>query len=157
MEKRYGAAGRDDRLMQIGRSKWELIYGYGTDGTTGWNWRTRYKYKPTAEEIKAAVTEQINSNVTEKIIGGMTYNGQAVWLSTENQLNYASIERNADVEYPLTLKMNEEADGTPVYHTFGNAEEFAAFSKAASLHILQCVKDGWQEKDSVDWSKFEVK
>lgn len=65
MDKRYGASQRNDCLMRIGRNKWELIYGYGSDGNMGWNWRKRFPYKPTFDEIKSIVTEQINANTEE--------------------------------------------------------------------------------------------
>lgn len=158
MEKRYGATKRDDQLMQIGRSKWELIYGYGTDGTMSWNWRKRYTRKPTLEEIKSTVTEQINRNVDEKILSGMIYRGQQVWLSTENQLNYkAAYDLAVQTEgktLPVRFKFGTAEE--PSYNTFESVEELGDFYVAVVKHIQDTLDEGWTEKDAVDWAKFKT-
>ena len=155
MEKIYGATERHDCLMQIGRQKWELIYGYGTDGERGWNWRKRYiGRKPTMEEIKEEVRATIDAETSDKIVNRFAFNGVKIYLSDEKQRNYASIQSNTDIAFPLTLKVNEEEDGTPVYYTFAEREDFEKFSKEASLYILNTVMAGWQEKDGVEWSAF---
>lgn len=158
MEKRYGATKRDDQLMRIGRQKWELIYGYGTDGTMGWNWRKRYTRKPTMDEIKADVTEQINRNVDEKILCGMTYNGMQVWLSIENQLNYkAAYDLAVQTDgqtLPVKIKLGTEE--APQYHTFETVEELKDFYVAAVAHIQDSLAEGWTEKDDMDWDKFKT-
>jgi len=158
MEKRYGATERDDRLMQIGRQKWELIYGYGTDGTMGWNWRQRYTRKPTMEEIRATVTEQINRNVDEKILCGMTYNGKQVWLSTENQLNYKTAHDMAVQTEGKTLPVRFKfgTEDNPQYHTFETVEELEQFYAAMVEHIQTALTEGWSEKDNMDWDKFKT-
>jgi len=158
MEKRYGATERDDRLMQIGRQKWELIYGYGTDGTMGWNWRQRYTRKPTMEEVRATVTEQINRNVDEKILCGMTYKDMQVWLSTENQLNYKAahdlaVQTNGKT-LPVTFKFGTEDE--PQYHTFETVDELENFHVAMVKHIQTSLSEGWSEKDNMDWNKFKT-
>lgn len=158
MEKRYGATERDDRLMQIGRQKWELIYGYGTDGTMGWNWRQRYTRKPTMEEIRTTVTEQINRNVDEKILCGMTYNGKQVWLSTENQLNYKTAHDMAVQTEGKTLPVRFKfgTEDNPQYHTFETVEELEQFYAAMVEHIQTALTEGWSEKDNMDWDKFKT-
>ena len=158
MEKRYGATERDDRLMQIGRQKWELIYGYGTDGTMGWNWRQRYARKPTMDEIRSTVTEQINRNVDDKILCGMTYEGKQVWLSTENQLNYKAAHdlavQTEGKTLPVTFKFGTEDE--PQYHTFESMDELHAFYVAMVEHIQTSLAEGWAEKDNMDWDKFKT-
>lgn len=156
MMKRYGANGRADGLMNIGRQDWALTYGYGTDEVGAWNWCGLYARKPTAEEVKQAVRDAIDAETKDKIVNRFEYDGTRVYLSDEKQRNFASIESNADITFPLTLKLNEETDGTPVYRTFAAREDFAAFSKAASSHILEAIQEGWREKDSVDWSVFGI-
>ena len=159
MEKRYGAKERDDQLMQIGRQKWELIYGYGTDGNMGWNWRKRYTRKPTMDEIKTDITEQINRNVDEKILCGMTYKGMAVWLSTENQLNYKAAHdlavQTGGKTLPVRFKFGTEED-EPQYYTFESVEELDEFYVAMVKHIQTALNEGWTEKDNIDWDKFKT-
>ncbi len=156
MAKRYGAAGRADGLEKIGRQTWELTYGYGTDSTGEWNWTERYTREPTAEQVKQSVRGAIDAETKDKIVNRFEYGGVRVYLSDEKQRNFASIDGNADIAFPLTLKLNEEADGTPVYRTFAAREDFAAFGRAVSSHILEAVQEGWKEKDGVDWSVFGI-
>lgn len=159
MEKRYGAKERDDQLMQIGRQKWELIYGYETDGTMGWNYRQRYSgRKPTMEEIKQTVLEQANKNVDEKILSGLKYDGQTVWLSTENQLNYKTAYdlavQTEGKTLPVTFKLGTEEE--PCYKTFSTLDELGAFYAAVVKHIQDTLAAGWKEKDNIDWDKFKT-
>ena len=156
MEKRYGATKRDDQLMQIGKHKWELIYGYGTDGTIGWNWRERFTRKPTLDEIKKLVWATIDAETKDKIVNQFEYEGIKVWLTDERQRNFASIENNESVTFPLTLKLNEKADATPIYHTFQTRDEFKKFGEAAACFILETIRNGWKEKDNVDWDVFDM-
>ena len=43
-----------------------------------------------------------------------------------------------------------------IYHTFENASDFVAFSQAASLYVIETVQSGWEEKDNVDWTVFNL-
>ncbi|EOA56917.1 hypothetical protein [Phocaeicola massiliensis] len=99
----------------------------------------------------------INTATEEKIINGFVWNGKAVYLSPENQLNFSAIERSEKIPYPLILKINEQEDGTPIYHTFENADDFIAFSQAACAYVIKTVQEGWKEKDEVDWTVFNLK
>ncbi len=156
MEKIYGTTQRQDGLQRIGKSKWQLYYGfYEADGST-YEYRHTFTHKPSLEEIKELVRDAIDAETKDKIVNQFEYDGIKVWLTDEKQRNYASIENNEDIAYPLTLKLNEEADATPIYHTFQTREEFVKFSKAAFAYILKTISDGWKEKDSVDWSVFET-
>ena len=72
-------------------------------------------------------------------------------------MNFAAIERSKNIPYPLTLKINEQEDGTPIYYTFENVDEFISFSQTMSLYVIETVQNGWKEKDSVDWTVFNIK
>lgn len=159
MEKIYGIKERQDCLMRVGQSKWILFYGFGKDdetSDTGWEFRHTFNYKPHLSEIKELVISAINSFTSDKIVKGFVWNNQPVYLSIENQLNYAAIERCKDIQFPLVLKINEQVDGTPIYQTFENAEDFHVFSQAIAMHITETVQKGWYEKDNVDWSAFTI-
>lgn len=154
MDKIYGAGARQDSLEQTGRKKWCLIYGFGKDDDTqesGWNYRKTYDHKPSLEEVKSDILSQINANTDEKILDGMVWNGQKVWLSAENQRTFMMMGAAA---YPLTLKIGESEDGSGNYRTFDTAEEMAAFSSAIAKHIQDCLTAGYEEKDNIDWSVF---
>lgn len=160
MEKIYGTKQRQDCLVHTGRSKWMLFYGFGKDeeaSENGWEYRHTFDHKPTLSEVKELIILAINTTTQEKIVNGFIWKEKPIYLSTENQLNFAAIERSANIPFPLTLKINEQEGGTPIYHIFKDAEEFTAFYNAVSLYLIETVQAGWREKDSIDWTVFNVK
>jgi hypothetical protein len=126
-----------------------------------WHEVTFYKKKgvPTLEQVKQAVIADINARVKESIISGFTYDGNPVWLSQENQLNFKAAYdlavQTQGATLPVTFKLGEQEDGTPIYHTFSTMEDFTDFYTAAVNYIHQSVADGWLEKDGIDWSPYE--
>lgn len=156
MEKRYGATERHDRLMKIGRNKWELIYGYGTDGVSGWTYRERFTRKPTQDEIKEIIIAQINRNVEEKILCGLVWKDMPIWLSTENQFNYKAAYDLAvqTGEQSLPVKFKFGTDEQPVYHTFTTLDDLQEFYMTSLAFVQQVLDEGWQEKDNLDLSVF---
>lgn len=156
MEKRYGATERCDRLMKIGRNKWELIYGYDTNGVSGWTYRERFGHKPTQDEIKSTIINQINRNVEEKILCGLVWNDIPVWLSAENQFNYKAAYdlalQTSGASLPVKFKFG--TDDTPVYHTFETLDELQSFYMTSIAYIQQVLNNGWLEKDNLDLSVF---
>ena len=156
MEKRYGATERNDRLMKIGRNKWELIYGYGTDGVSGWTYRERFTRKPTQEEIKDIIITQINKNVEEKILCGLVWKDMPIWLSTENQFNYKAAYDLAVQTggQSLPVKFKFGTDEQPVYHTFTTLDDLQEFYMTSLAFVQQVLDEGWQEKDNLDLSVF---
>lgn len=41
--------------------------------------------------------------------------------------------------------------------TPSSVDEFISFSQAMSLYVIETVQNGWKEKDSVDWTVFNIK
>lgn len=156
MEKRYGATERHDRLMKIGRNKWELIYGYGTDGVSGWTYRERFTRKPTQDEIKEIIIAQINRNVEEKILCGLVWKDMPIWLSTEKQFNYKAAYDLAVQTggQSLPVKFKFGTDEQPVYHTFTTLDDLQEFYMTSLAFVQQVLDEGWQEKDNLDLSVF---
>lgn len=154
LEKIYGATARQDGLYKIGRNKYELIYGYGVDGENGYNWRRRYRNLPTVEELKTDIEDTINAHTDEKILKGFSWNGKKVWLSFENQFNYKAAYdlavQKQGATLPVKFKLGED-EGKPVYHTFEEMDEFSDFYTKATAYVNQTLKEGWAEKDSVDY------
>ena len=139
MEKIYGTTKRQDGLQRVGKNKWLLYFGlYETESGT-YEYRHTFTHKPTLDEIKKLVWATIDAETKDKIV---------------NQ--FASIENNESVTFPLTLKLNEKADATPIYHTFQTRDEFKKFSEAAACFILETIRNGWKEKDNVDWDVFDM-
>lgn len=102
------------------------------------------------QTVKDAIIADIDERIKAQIIGGMVWNGKPVWLSIENQLNFA----NATA--PVTLKIGEQEDGTPVYHDFESSEQLTDFRTACNAHKQAALSAGWQENDAIDWAPYEV-
>lgn len=160
MDKIYGSPVRQDGLYKVGRDKYELIYGFGENENGGWNWRQRFDYKPTLNEIKDIILNQINAGVDNKILSGFVWKGKPVWLSSENQMNFKSayditVQTNG-ATLPIKFKLGEDENGEPVYHTFTKIEPFSDFILNAFAYINKTLNEGWIEKDNIDWKSFEI-
>jgi hypothetical protein len=108
-----------------------------------------FDYKPSLDDIKWFVLGVINEKVKSRILSGYVWNNKPIWLSEENQMNWSQ------AVVPATFKIGEDNDGTPIYHTFSNEEDMAAFNEGWRKYIQECLQDGWTEKDSVDWGPYE--
>lgn len=161
MEKIYGAKERQDGLYSIGRNKWELFYGFGKDNPDdeyGYNWRQKFKQKPSLADIRAIIKETINNETDRKILEGFVWKGMPVWLSTENQFNYKAaydlaVQTNG-ATLPVRFKFG--TDAVPVYYNFESLEDFADFYTQAMVHINTVLNEGWAEKDLADSMTFEA-
>ena len=100
--------------------------------------------------VKQAILGDINSRVKTAIISGFVWNEKPVWLSEENQLNFSQ------AVVPATLKIGEQQDGTPIYETFDTKTELKAFNEACTLWKQQCLSEGYNEKDAIDWTPYEA-
>lgn len=155
MIKVYGTSVRQDGLQKVGRRNFTLFYGLYTDnnGST-YEYRHTFDHQPTWDEVKAVLVDAINEHTKETILNGFVWCDKYVWLSDENQRNFMMIEKLTSEKYPLNVKINEDADGEPVYYTFVSNEEFAVFNKLASQHIIETWQAGWKEKDNLDKATF---
>ena len=100
--------------------------------------------------VKTAILNDINSRVKSAIISGFVWNEKPVWLSEENQLNFSQ------AVVPATLKIGEQEDGTPIYETFDTKTDLKAFNEACTLWKQQCLSEGYNEKDAIDWTPYEA-
>lgn len=131
-----------------------VVVMYGLTHTTGdmaeWYQLSFYKKqgRPSFEQVKAAIIADINERVKAKIIGGFVWNNKPVWLSEENQMNFAQ------AVVPVTFKIGEDANGDPIYQEFATKTELKAFVEACVQWKQQCLSDGWAEKDVMDWTPY---
>jgi hypothetical protein len=113
----------------------------------------------TLDIVKTAILNDINKRTDEKILSGLVWKGNPVWLSQENQFNFKAAYdlavQTQGATLPVTFKLGEAEDCTPVYHTFETMEDSTDFDTSAVNHIHQSVADGWLEKDGIDWSPYE--
>lgn len=161
MEKIYGTKERQDGIMRTGRSKWTLFYGFGKDddaSESGWEYRHTFNHKPTLSEVKDLILSAINSETDQKIISGLAWQGMPVWLSTENQFNYKAafdlaVQTNGE---SLPVKFKFGTDDNPIYYTFSTLEELKDFYITSLTHVQTVLDEGWQEKDNLDFSIFDL-
>lgn len=164
MNKYYGqrqgyAALREDRSR--------IIASYGMvpepDGLHA-TWHEVHFYKQqhphlTLEDIKAAIIADINSDTDERILNGFVWEGESVWLSSENQFNFKAAydlaAQTGGEVLPVTFKIGEDADGKPSYHTFNDMADFTDFYTSALGFIQQCLSEGWALKDAIKWSDYD--
>ena len=132
-----------NRLLVNSEKEAVLLYGQGTDELGTFRWKREYDHEPTDEELRADVEALVNALTEEKIRTGLVVEGHRLWLSEENQLNLQSAVA------PVRMKLWEEEDGRPGYHTFETEEELTAFRQMVSHHVMSCLNAGWEEKDSV--------
>lgn len=143
-----------------------IIVGYGLQETRDglYEWYEVYFYKKqknsiSFKDVKDAILEDINKQTDEKILNGFVWNNINVWLSSENQTNFSEAQRMASVKpelvLPVTFKLGEIDDETPVYHTFETFEELDGFYTQAFGYINQCLNEGWQRKDAIDWEPYK--
>lgn len=132
-------------------------------------WHEVYFYKKkgrvTLDMAKKAIYEDINKTTDARILSGFSWtpeNGSAisVWLSDENQRNFSEAQRIAmfmpEGILPVTFKLGEDKDGKPVYHEFTTAAELTGFYLQAVGYINQCLQDGWEQKDGIDWTQYDM-
>ncbi len=155
----YGATERQDRLVEIGKDNYLLLYGHGEEDGQGYEWRKYYDHRPALSEVREDIHRLIDRQTDEKIESGCRWQGMQVWLSEENQRNYkAAYDLAVQLQgqtLPLKFKLGEDADGEAQYYTFEDMTTFTDFYTTCIGHIQQCLQAGWEEKDSMDWAAYE--
>lgn len=157
----YGAKERQDGIVKLSSTKACIYVGFGKDSQdaeSGYNCRKDYDHIPTIEEVKADIEALINAHTDATILTGFSWNGKPVYLSSENQFNFKAAYDLAfqtdGANLPAKFKLGEDAEGNPVYHTFTKTEVLADFVMRTFAYINNALKEGWQEKDSIDYSVF---
>ena len=156
------------------RSRYIISYGLEEAPNNLYTWYEIYIYKKqksyiSFQDVKDAIIDDIDSRTTANIIDGFIWNNIPVWLSTENQFNFKAaydlaLQTNG-ASLPVTFKIGQtpktydedgkEQGGEPIYHTFETLEDIADFYTKAFAYINKCLNEGWQKKDSIDWSIYE--
>lgn len=117
----------------------------------------KFPYKPTLEIIKEIILKVENLKVDSKILEGFEWNGMNVWLSSENQFNYKAAYdiaiQTGGMNLPLIFKFGSTEN--PEYYEFKTIEDLSGFYMGAMKYINDTLAEGWEKKDSIDWSKIE--
>ena len=135
--------------------------GDGVNAT--WNelyYSQREKVYPAFEKVKNDIIADINAKTDEKILSGFVWNNKPVWLSSENQFNFKAAYdlavQTVGQSLPVKFKLGEDEEGNPIYHTFETLADLQDFYTKAIAYINQCLNDGWQLKDSIDWNDYKI-
>lgn len=116
--------------------------------------------KPSLTQATDGIIADINARTDEKILSGFVWNDINVWLSTENQFNFKAAYdlavQTGGANLPVKFKLGESAEKEPIYHTFSEMAEFTDFYTKAVAYINQCLQEGWDEKDAMDFSPYEA-
>ena len=150
---KYCGTAADYQPVSEDQSRVVIMYGMTEAGDDKVEWYQLVFYKkqgrPSFEQAKAAIIADINERIKAKIVGGFVWQDKPVWLSEENQMNFAQ------AVVPATFKIGEQADGTPIYQEFTTKTELKNFVEACVQWKQQCLTDGWSEKDGIDWTPYE--
>lgn len=115
-----------------------------------------FSYRPSEEEIRDIITQYINQETDRLILSGYQWEGNQVWLSSVNQLNYKAAYdlavQTGGKNLPVRFKFG--TDESPVYCEFRTLEELEAFYTGALSHIQRAVEEGWQQKDNIDLTPY---
>lgn len=137
-------------LERVGDSDnytWYEIYFYKKQG------------KPNFDKAKDAILNDINERTDMKILNGMVWENQKVWLSSENQFNFKAAYdlavQTQGQSLPVTFKIGEDDEENPIYHEFDDMNEFTNFYVSAISHVNTCLNEGWQKKDSIDFDAYK--
>lgn len=117
-----------------------------------------FHHKPTLSYIKNMILDWNNKQVDYKILNNFVWNDMKIWLSTENQFNYKAaydlaIQTNG-ANLPIVFKFGTTEE--PVYHNFETLEDLSNFYVSAMTYINNTLAEGWNKKDNIDWSVYNI-
>lgn len=114
-------------------------------------------FKPRLGDVQQAILNDINTKTDKFILSGFVWKDMNIWLSTENQFNYKAaydlaIQTNG-ATLPVVFKFGTAEN--PVYYEFKDLDTITDFYTKAMFYINTTLKEGWELKDSIDWSIYE--
>ena len=117
-----------------------------------------FDHKPTDEETKAIVIVWYNRQIDQAILSGFEYEGNLVWLSSENQFNYKAAYdlavQTSGATLPVTFKFG--TDEQPVYRVFDTLEELTDFYVSAIRYVQETLEAGWKRKNAFDLELYKL-
>lgn len=141
------------------KGKWRIRWDVQKreDGSTDYM-EEEFDHRPSDEEIKETVIDWYNNQTDRAILSGFSYEGNTVWLSTENQFNYKAAYDLARQSNGATLpvKFKFGSDEKPVYRIFENMKDLTDFYTKAMRYILETLDAGWKKKDAFDLEQYRI-
>ena len=141
------------------RNKWRIRWDVQEhdDGSADYM-ETEFGYKPTLDVIKATVIGWYNKQTDDAILSGFEYEGNLVWLSSENQFNYkAAYDLAVQTDgATLPVKFKFGTDEQPVYRIFDSMADLTEFYTSAMRFIQNTLDAGWQRKDTFRLELYQM-
>ena len=141
------------------RNRWRVRWDIQTDDEGNASFmEEEFNHRPSGDEIKALISGWINERTDCAILTGFCFEGNMVWLSSENQFNYKAAYdlavQTAGASLPVTFKLG--SDDNPVYRTFEDVESLTQFYTQALTHVQRTLAEGWTAKDNIDLGLYGV-
>ena len=163
VNKRLNAPQRPEEVLRINPITPSYLVRWGfeefqTEDESGfYYWERQFDYKPELEEIKAVINEQHNRDCDYEIEHGFVFEGNKVWLTTENQMNYKS---TWDLAYQtdganLPIRFKFGTNENPVYRKFTEVDDLKAFYTKVQKHINGTLDKYWDIKDFMEWDIYD--
>lgn len=141
------------------RNKWRIRWDVqeNEDGSANYM-EAEFDHKPIGEEIMSEVIGWYNKQTDNAILSGYQYEGNLVWLSSENQFNYKAaydlaVQTNGAT---LPVKFKFGTDENPVYRVFCNMSELTDFYTGAMRFIQDTLDAGWKKKDAFNLALYQI-
>ena len=142
-------------ISRIG-SRWIIRFDPIYDGEAVTYMQHTIRGELTEARVRSVIDGYYNEACKEKILSGMHYADSTVWLTAENQANYAAAATLAQLtdggNLPYRIKLGDDA--MPIYHDFIDVGEIVSFWRSCQEHISQCVQEAWERKADVDYSLY---
>lgn len=141
------------------RNRWRVRWDVQTDDEGNATFmEEEFNHRPSGEEIKSLISGWINERTDCAILSGFSFEGNMVWLSSENQFNYKAAYdlavQTAGASLPVTFKLG--SDDNPAYRTFEDVASLTAFYTQALAHVQRTLAEGWAAKDNIDLGLYGV-
>lgn len=114
--------------------------------------------KPSVRLIKHKIKEAMQHYIESKILNGFVWKGYNVWLSKENQQNYANwynFCKNSYSILPLTAKFMK--NGKTIYYEFTTIEELENFYGSMIKFINESLNKYRKALDTIDYKNYVLK
>ena len=160
MQRTEGTAGvKLIECVSPARNKWRVRWDVQEHGDGSADYmEAEFGHKPTTDEIKATVIGWYNKQTDNAILSGFEYEGNLVWLSSENQFNYkAAYDLAVQTDgATLPVKFKFGTDEQPVYRVFDDMADLTEFYTSAMRFIQNTLDAGWQRKDTFSLEQYQM-
>jgi hypothetical protein len=117
-----------------------------------------FDHKPTINDIKSAIISHYNKIIDNNIVNGFVWKDMLIQLTLENQFNYKAaydlaVQTNG-ATLPVMFKFGDSIN--PIYYTFKDLNDINDLYISSINHIQKCLSDGWNVKDNIDWSLYNL-